>query len=320
MKKKIIYAGTPDFAVPALQSLIDGQSGDYEVVAVYSQPDRPAGRGRKLQASPVKQCALDANIPVYQPLNFKEAEDRQILQDLQPDLIVVAAYGLLLPEPVLSIPTHGCINLHASILPRWRGAAPIQRAIEAGDAETGVTLMKMDIGLDTGDMLAVSATAISGAETGQTLHDRLANIGGPLLMQHLPALLSGELAGNKQDNARANYAKKLSKAEAELDFNSPTSSALALSRKIRAMTPWPICYTQRNGKPLRFWMAEVAEGHSDAQPGTVISCTKQGLDIATAEGILRITKLQLPGGKPLAIQDFVNAHDLTGELLIQGAD
>lgn len=312
MKKKIIYAGTPDFAVPALQALIDGQSDTYEVVAIYSQPDRPAGRGRKLQASPVKQCALDANIPVYQPLNFKAAEDCQILQDLQPDLMVVAAYGLLLPESVLTIPTHGCVNLHASILPRWRGAAPIQRAIEAGDSETGITLMQMDIGLDTGDMLAKAVTPISNVETGQTLHDRLSELGGPLLMQHLPQLLEGTLKGEKQDGALANYAKKLSKAEAQLDFN---LSALALSRKIRAMSPWPICYTQRNGKPLRFWMAEALEDNADSLPGTVIACTKQGLDIATGDGILRITKLQLPGGKPLNIKDFVNANNLTDEVL-----
>ena len=312
MKKKIIYAGTPDFAVPALQALIDGQSDTYEVVAIYSQPDRPAGRGRKLQASPVKQCALDANIPVYQPLNFKAAEDSQILQDLQPDLMVVAAYGLLLPESVLTIPTHGCVNLHASILPRWRGAAPIQRAIEAGDSETGITLMQMDIGLDTGDMLAKAVTPISNVETGQTLHDRLSELGGPLLMQHLPQLLEGTLKGEKQGGALANYAKKLSKAEAQLDFN---LSALALSRKIRAMSPWPICYTQRNGKPLRFWMAEALEDNADSLPGTVIACTKQGLDIATGDGILRITKLQLPGGKPLNIKDFVNANNLTDEVL-----
>lgn len=312
MKKRIIYAGTPDFAVPALQALIDRQSELYEVVAVYSQPDRPAGRGRKLQASPVKQCALDADIPVYQPLHFKHTEDRRALADLQPDLMVVAAYGLLLPESVLSLPTHGCVNLHASLLPRWRGAAPIQRAIEAGDTETGITLMQMDIGLDTGDMLAKSITAISAIETGQSLHDRLAELGAPLLIQHLPALLEGKLVGDKQDGELANYAKKLSKVEAQLDFG---LSALALSRKIRAMSPWPICYTQRNGKPLRFWMAEVTEGHSNAQAGTVISCTKQGLDIATGEGVLRITQLQLPGGKPLHIKDFVNGNDLTGEVL-----
>lgn len=314
MKKRILYAGTPDFAVPALQALIDGQNDDYDVVAVYSQPDRPAGRGRKLQASPVKQCALNADIPVYQPLNFKDAADRQELANLKPDLMVVAAYGLLLPESVLNTPTYGCVNLHASLLPRWRGAAPIQRAIEAGDAATGITLMQMDIGLDTGDMLAKVETPISESETGQTLHDRLAELGAPLLMEHLPALLNGQLKGETQDDEQTNYAKKLSKTEAEVDFK---LSALSLSRKIRAMSPWPICYTQRNDKPLRLWMAEVAEGHSDAQPGTVVSCTKQGLDITTSDGILRISKLQLPGGKPLNIQDFVNAHDLTGEVLGQ---
>lgn len=313
-KQRVIYAGTPDFAVPALQALINGQNEHYEVVAVYTQPDRPAGRGRKLQASPVKQCALDADIPVYQPLNFKAEEDRETLRGLAPDLMVVAAYGLLLPESVLTIPSQGCVNLHASLLPRWRGAAPIQRAIEAGDRISGITLMQMDIGLDTGDMLAKVETAIDASDTGQSLHDRLAELGAPLLMEHLPALLDGCLQGEPQDDAQANYAKKLSKADAELDFS---LSAAALARQIRAFNPWPISHTQRDGKALRIWLAEAVDADSHGAQGTVLSCTRDGLDIATGDGVLRVTKLQLPGGKPLAINDFVNAHDLTGEVLGQ---
>ena len=316
-KKRIIYAGTPNFAIPALQALIDIQSDHYEVIAIYTQPNRPAGRGRKMQASPVKQYALDTGITIYQPCNFKQPEDCQVLLDLKPDLMIVVAYGLLLPKFILNIPTHGCVNLHASLLPRWRGAAPIQRAIEGGDVETGITLMKMDTGLDTGNILAKSITTINNTETGKILHDRLSKLSASLLIQHLPALLTGKLTGKKQNEAQTNYAKKLSKEEAELDFS---LSALTLSRKIRAMNPWPICYTQHKRKPLRFWMAEVTTGKSSAQFGTVISCTKQGLDIATGKGILRITKLQLPGGKPLTIQDFANAHNLNGVQFKQEAN
>ncbi len=316
MTQRIIYAGTPDFAVPALQALLAGQGADYEVVAVYTQPDRPAGRGRKLQPGPVKQCALQAGVPVYQPTDFKLAAEREALAALKPDLLVVAAYGLLLPAAVLGIPRCGCVNLHASLLPRWRGAAPIQRAIEAGDAVSGITLMQMDVGLDTGAMLAKAETPISDTDSGQTLHDRLATLGASLLMQHLPALLEGTLAGEAQDETQASYAKKLSKAEGEVDFS---LSALQLARKIRAMSPWPVCYTRRGGQPLRLWMASLPAGAEAevgaASPGTVLRCSREGLDIATADGVLRITRLQLPGGKPLAAADFANAHDLTGEQL-----
>lgn len=312
MKKRIVYAGTPDFAVPALRALIEGQGGDYEIVAVYTQPDRPAGRGRKLQPSPVKSCANEFGIPVYQPLSLKDPAAKAELVSLQPDLMVVAAYGLLLPADVLIIPALGCVNLHASLLPRWRGAAPIQRAIEAGDAETGITLMQMDVGLDTGAMLAKVHTPIGEADSGQSLHDRLAKLGAELLMRHLPALLAGELEGEAQDDSLAIYAAKLSKAEARIDWAKP---ARELARQVKAMNPWPVMQAARGDSVLRIWWAEALESEPGGEPGRVIACGREGLDVATGAGVLRVTRLQLPGGKPLDIQAFANAHDLSGEVL-----
>lgn len=317
MKKRIIYAGTPDFAVAPLQALLDSSvhGRDYEVVAVYTQPDRPAGRGRALQASPVKQCALDAGIEVLQPLNFSDDTDFQTFADLKPDLMVVTAYGVLLPQRVLDVPTFGCVNLHASLLPRWRGAAPIQRAIEAGDGETGITLMQMDAGLDTGAMLAKAPTPIRDDETGESLHDKLSDIGAKLLMDNVDALLSGQITGETQDDSLANYAKKLSKAEAELDW---TQSADQLARQVRAMNPWPVCFT-RSSLPklstLRVWASHPITVTNSADAGTVLACTKDGVDVQTGNGVLRITKLQASGSKPLDVVQFVNAHDLTGVVL-----
>lgn len=321
MKKRIIYAGTPDFAVAPLRALLNNPAHgkDYEVVAVYTQPDRPAGRGRALQASPVKQCALDAGVEVLQPLNFSDDSDFQTFADLKPDLMVVTAYGVLLPQRVLDVPTHGCVNLHASILPRWRGAAPIQRAIEAGDGETGITLMQMDAGLDTGAMLAKAPTPINDDETGQSLHDKLSDIGAKLLMDNVNQLLSGQIRGETQDDAQANYAKKLSKAQAELDWS---QSAEQLARMVRAMNAWPVCFTRSDApklSTLRVWMAHPIASSSQANIGTVIACTKDGVDVQTGDGVLRITKLQASGGKPLAVDQFINAHDLTGVVLGWGA-
>jgi len=312
MKKRIIYAGTPDFAVPALQLLIDNQSDIYEVVAVYTQPDRPAGRGRKLQPSPVKACALEHGIPVYQPLNFKDQEDRAELESLHADLMVVAAYGLLLPESVLAIPSYGCVNLHASLLPRWRGAAPIQRAIEAGDEETGITLMQIDVGLDTGDMLDKVVTPISEQDTGQSMHDRLARLGGQLLMKNLNALLTGSLQGQQQEDANASYAKKLNKQEAQIDWS---KSSIDIVRQIKAMNPWPVMQTIHEGKVVRVWDAAVLLDCSEQPAGTVVRCSKQGLDISAGENVVRITQLQLPGKKAVDVMAFSNAHDWSGAKL-----
>ncbi|MEW5838963.1 MAG: methionyl-tRNA formyltransferase [Pseudomonadota bacterium] len=311
---RIIYAGTPDFAVPALRALLQAGAN---VVAVYTQPDRPAGRGRKLSASPVKQAALDAGIPVYQPLSLRSEEAQAELAALQPDLMVVAAYGLLLPKAVLDTPTYGCVNLHASLLPRWRGAAPIQRAIESGDAHTGITLMQMDVGLDTGDMLAKSACSIMSDDSAQSLHDRLATMGAELLLRHLPELLAGTLKGEVQDEALVTYAKKLDKAEARLDWSQPAS---LLARRIMAFNPWPVAETTWKGETLRIWRALALDEHcsstsGQSAPGTIVAAGREGLDVATGQGVLRIQQIQRPGGKPLAAADFLNAQPMLGEHL-----
>lgn len=316
--KRVVYAGTPDFAVPALQSLIEASGELYQVVAVYTQPDRPAGRGRKLQASPVKICAQTHDIPVFQPQNFKQTSDIETLANLQPDLMVVAAYGLLLPKAVLETPKHGCVNLHASLLPRWRGAAPIQRAIEANDTETGITLMAMNEGLDTGNMLAKSITSIAKDETAQELHDRLSDMGAPLLMEHLPLLLEGRLTGEQQDENNANYARKLSKADAKLDWN---DTAINLANKVRAMNPWPVCHTQLDEQTVRIWAASPI--HADSlnqsqleQPVGSVLLSESGkhhfLDVRVKNGALRIEKLQLAGSKAVSARDFLNARDVSG--------
>ncbi|MEW6445088.1 MAG: methionyl-tRNA formyltransferase [Pseudomonadota bacterium] len=308
-KQRIIYAGTPDFAVPALRALIEAGR---DVVAVYTQPDRPAGRGRKLTPSPVKQAALEAGIPVYQPLSLRDDEAQAELSALGPDLMVVAAYGLLLPKAVLDMPAHGCVNLHASLLPRWRGAAPIQRAIEAGDAETGITLMRMDVGLDTGDMLAKSACPIGPDDTSQSLHDRLAAMGAELLMARLPELLAGALKGEAQDEERVTYAKKLDKAEARIDWSRP---ATEIARRVMAFNPWPVAETGWKGETLRIWRAHAIEGSSGKPAGTVVDAGREGIDVATGAGLLRIGQIQRPGGKPLSAAEFLNASPMSGEVL-----
>ena len=308
-KPRIVYAGTPDFAVPALRALLEAGAN---VVAVYTQPDRPAGRGRKLTASPVKQTALDAGVPVFQPASLRNAEAQAELAALAPDLMVVAAYGLLLPKIVLDMPTHGCVNLHASLLPRWRGAAPIQRAIESGDTQTGITLMQMDVGLDTGDMLAKSVCPITPDDSAQSLHDRLAQMGAALLMQHLPALLQGALRGEVQDEALVTYAKKLDKAEALLDWSLP---AALLARRVMAFNPWPVAETYWQGETLRIWRAQAIDQTIEATPGCVLATSREGVDVATGCGVLRVQQLQRPGGKPLMAADFLNAQPMLGETL-----
>lgn len=304
---KLIFAGTPEFAATHLAALIDSQ---HQIVAVYTQPDRPAGRGRKLTAGPVKQLALQHDLLIRQPVTLKDPSEQQRLAELNADLMVVVAYGLILPAAVLEIPHLGCINVHASLLPRWRGAAPIQRAILAGDTETGITIMQMDKGLDTGDMLLVEKTPINTDDTAQSLHDRLAEIGAKTLLNALKQLSENKLTPEPQDDSQATYAEKINKQEAAIDWQ---QDAEQIHRQVGAFNPWPVAQSVIENKTLRIWSTNVVEGQSGAEPGSVIDESKSGIDVATGKGLLRILKLQLPGGKPLAVSEFLNAHSLKGK-------
>lgn len=299
---RIIFAGTPDFAARHLQALLNSE---HQVVAVYSQPDRPAGRGQQLQASPVKQLALQHDIPVYQPKSLKKAKAQAELAALNADLMVVVAYGLILPAVVLNTPTLGCINVHGSLLPRWRGAAPIQRALWAGDAQTGVTIMQMDEGLDTGAMLSTATLAIKPTDTSASLYEKLAEIGPKALLDALKDLPALQQKAVTQDDSQANYAEKLSKEEAQLDFTKP---AVALEREIRAFNPWPVSYLQLGKQQLKIWQARVEPLTQTATPGTVLKVDKKGIVIATGEGALVLEQLQPPGKKAMAVADFINGR------------
>ncbi|WP_122710564.1 methionyl-tRNA formyltransferase [Pseudomonas viridiflava] len=297
---RIVFAGTPGFAAEHLKALLDSP---HRIVAVYTQPDRPAGRGQKLMPSPVKQLALEHNVPVMQPPTLRAPEAQAELADLKPDLMVVVAYGLILPQVVLDIPRLGCINSHASLLPRWRGAAPIQRAVQAGDAESGVTVMRMEAGLDTGPMLLKAVTPITAQDTGGTLHDRLAELGPPAVLQAIAGLADGSLIGEVQDDSLANYAHKLNKDEARIDWTRPADE---LERLVRAFNPWPICHSTLNSEALKVLAAALAEGQG--APGTILSASKDGLIVACGENALRLTRLQMPGGKPLSFTDLFNSR------------
>ena len=302
---RIIFAGTPDFAVPSLSMLL---ASKHEVCAVYTQPDRPAGRGRKLQPSPIKELALSAGIPVFQPTSLKPEADLQQLADLKPELMVVVAYGMILPQAALDIPRLGCINVHGSLLPRWRGAAPIQRALMAGDEKTGVTIMRIIHKLDAGDMLHKEEYAITEKDTSGDLYDRLAALGAVGLEKVLAQLDSGTVRGEKQDEDLVTYAEKLTKGEAELDWD---QSAEQLARKVKGLNPWPVAQTLFEDKTLRIWQAEAITSDFKADPGTV-SCTNKTLDVATGNGLLRLLEVQLPGGKRLPIQAFLSSHHVNG--------
>nr|WP_314477778.1 methionyl-tRNA formyltransferase [uncultured Pseudomonas sp.] len=297
---RIVFAGTPEFAAEHLKALLDSP---YEVVAVYTQPDRPAGRGQKLMPSAVKALAVAHDIPVMQPPSLRNAEAQAQLAALAPDLMVVVAYGLILPQTVLDIPRLGCINSHASLLPRWRGAAPIQRAVQAGDAESGVTVMRMEAGLDTGPMLLKVVTPITADDTGGSLHDRLAQMGPPAVIQAIAGLADGSLHGEVQDDALATYAHKLNKDEARLDWALPADQ---LERLIRAFNPRPVCHSTLDGETVKVLSARLTTGQG--APGEVLAATKEGLVVACGEQALSLTRLQLPGGKALAFGDLFNSR------------
>jgi methionyl-tRNA formyltransferase len=304
---KIIFAGTPEFAVPCLQMLLDSK---HEVCAVYTQPDRPAGRGRKLQPSPVKELAVAAGIPVFQPLTMKTSDDLQQIKSFDADLMVVVAYGMILTQDVLDTPRLGCINVHASLLPRWRGAAPIQRALMAGDEKTGVTIMQIVRKLDAGDMLHKEECVISATDTASDLHDKLAALGAIGLSKVLEQIEAGILHPEPQDEALVTYAEKLEKSEAAIDWTKP---AAEIALKVRGLNAWPVAQTLYQGNVLRIWQAaEVNDDSSQQlQPG-VVRCAGKHMDVATGKGFLRLLEIQLPGGKRMPVQAFLSAHDVDG--------
>jgi methionyl-tRNA formyltransferase len=298
----IVFAGTPAFSVPTLQALLDA---GHAVQAVYTQPDRPAGRGRRFTPSPVKQLALARGLPIYQPLTLKESTAE--LRAFKPDVMVVVAYGLLLPKDILAIPTHGCINVHASLLPRWRGAAPIARAIEAGDTVTGISIMRMEQGLDTGPIFSQAQIPIEQQDTARTLQDKLAKLGAAVLVDTLEKIAQGAIEPRAQDDAEACYARKLSKEETWIDWRQP---ALRIARKIRAFDPWPVACTRLQGKSIRVWRAEI-ESEVNAEetlPGTILSVNADGIRVASGAGVLALLRLQAEGGRVMDAVAFVNGH------------
>jgi len=304
----ILFAGTPDFAAQHLQALLNSE---HNIVAVYCPPDKPAGRGKKLTACATKELALQHGVTVEQPINFKEQSDQQILANYHADVMVVVAYGLLLPQTILEAPRLGCINVHGSLLPKWRGAAPIQRSLEAGDAETGVTIMQMDKGLDTGDMILKSHCLITEQDTSTTLYEKLATIGPTALIDTLNQMAIGKYQRTPQQDELSSYAKKLTKTEAELNWQ---HDATVLQRKIRAYIPWPVAQftysEEQNNKEhrIRIWQASVIISHANLPPGTIISADKEGIVVATGKDALRIETLQIPGKKALPVSDILNAR------------
>lgn len=311
---QIVFAGTPEFAAVILRQLL---KADYQISAVYTQPDRPSGRGRNLTPSPVKAVAVDHQIPVYQPATLRDKASQAQLAALAPDLMVVAAYGLILPAAVLQIPSLGCINVHASLLPRWRGAAPIQRALLAGDKETGVSIMRMETGLDTGPVLHALPCPIQSDDTATTLHNRLVKLGAEALLHCLPSIASGTITATYQDKNQACYASKIHKKESWIDWS---QSATLLEHQVRAFNPWPVAQTQIQGQTLRLWLATAFTQTTTAaaSPGTILAANKAGIDVATGNGgILRLLEVQPMGKRIMTVQDYLNAHLLTpGTMLL----
>jgi len=306
---RILFAGTPEFAVVPLNELV---ASGFPPVAVLTQPDRPAGRGREQQASPVKLAAQAAGIPVHQPTSLRTDEARKLITSLAPDLMVVVAYGLLLPTDILGIPALGCWNIHASLLPRWRGAAPIQRAIEAGDRETGVSIMQMDSGLDTGPVILRKHLPLTGSETAGSVHDQLAALGAQALLSCVQQLATGQdMAPVPQPNNGVSYARKLSKSEAEIDWAEP---AEVLERRIRAFDPWPVAWCLIGGERTRVWRATCNHRDPGKLPGTVLGADCDGIDVATGRGTLRLLELQPPGKRRMSVADYLNARSLPARL------
>ncbi|WBU49776.1 methionyl-tRNA formyltransferase [Kosakonia pseudosacchari] len=299
---RIIFAGTPDFAARHLDALL---SSEHQVVGVFTQPDRPAGRGKKLMPSPVKVLAEEKGLPVFQPASLRAEENQQLVANLNADVMVVVAYGLILPKAVLAMPRLGCINVHGSLLPRWRGAAPIQRSLWAGDAETGVTIMQMDVGLDTGDMLFKLACPITDEDTSATLYDKLAELGPQGLIATLQQLAQGTAQPQVQDETQVTYAEKLSKEEARLDWS---LSAAQLERCIRAFNPWPMSWFAVDEQPVKVWKASVIPSKPTEKPGTIVAVSKAGIQVATADGILNLESLQPAGKKAMSAQDLLNSR------------
>jgi methionyl-tRNA formyltransferase len=305
----IVFAGTPAFSVAPLQALI---SSAHRVVGVYTQPDRPAGRGRQLTMSAVKQCALEHQLPVFQPPTLRDPAQVEALVALKPDAMVVVAYGLILPAPILAVPRYGCLNIHASLLPRWRGAAPIQRAILAGDARTGVTIMQMDVGLDTGPMLLEREVAIESRDTSATLHGRLSLVGAEAIVEVLNGLADDKWQPRAQPNEGVTYAAKISKDEARIDWQ---QSAAQIDRQVRAFMPWPIAQTCWRDEQLRVWEAMPVDVVSAEPAGTIIDADQDGVLVATGAGVLRLLKVQQAGRKTVAAAQFARAHALAGTVL-----
>tara|TARA_B110000444_G_scaffold242731_1_gene260363 strand:+ start:1330 stop:2283 length:954 start_codon:yes stop_codon:yes gene_type:complete len=302
---RIVFAGTPVFAAQHLQALLNGR---HQLVAVYTQPDRPSGRGKKLTCSAVKQLAVANNLPIHQPKSLRNLEEQKILASLGADLLVVVAYGLILPEEVLLTPRYGCVNVHASLLPRWRGAAPIQRAIEAGDSETGVTVMQMDAGMDTGNMLATASCLIDIDETASSLHDKLILIGIPALEKTLKLIATQTCQPEVQNDYFSCYAAKIAKSEAEIDW---TESAEMIERKIRAFNPFPIAFSTFKNERLRIWKASTSDKDSRAPAGTITAHNEQdNIEIACGRGTLNLEKIQMPGGTTLSCKDILNSRRL----------
>nr|WP_323806901.1 methionyl-tRNA formyltransferase [Kangiella geojedonensis] len=307
----VIFAGTPDFAASSLQALIDSE---HNVVAVYTQPDRQSGRGKKITMSPVKELALKHHIAVEQPVNFKADDDIATLDSYQADLMVVVAYGLLLPQAVLDTPKLGCINVHGSLLPRWRGAAPIQRAIQAGDRESGITIMQMEAGLDTGPMISKAVTPITDIDTGSTLHDKLAQQGAELLVNTMTNIANEGISAQAQDDSLATYAHKLSKQEAYIDWS---QDAVIIERQIRAFNSWPVAQSELQGKVIRIWQANLNKTSVESEPGTIMRADKNGILVSCGQGQLLLTELQLPGSRRMSVKDLLNAPK-NQEMLAKG--